>query len=442
MKRKILVVFLVISLLFNGSLLAYASPIVEKENKIETEIDKPLEVILTEEQKEAIRKAELEEAWKREVARYINKSTDQLTTCYLVGDFESGKILEEKNIDQLVAIASTSKILSVYVVLDEIKAGRLSKDDKIIIDKQTSRIGGSSYKLKEGEEVTVDELIKAAMIVSGNDAINALAKHIAGSEEKFVAMMKAKLDSLGISQYEIINVSGLPNYNIDKQNMLTTRELFQLSRSFIKDYPEILEVTKIPELISQERNFKEKNTNPILGEVPGVDGLKTGYTGLAGRCVVTTALVKGDGLETADMRLIGITMGSNSDGARYVAIKKLMENSIAGYTNQILAESNTPIETITNEKLDPEEINIYPKEQGTIIRKKSDFINFTKDLQEINPQTKAGESVGHLSYYLNDEVVFETDLIVKQDVLEASIIRKIQILYRNLYVSVYKMFNE
>lgn len=433
---------MVISLLFNGSLLAYASPIVEKENKIETEIDKPLEVILTEEQKEAIRKAELEEAWKREVARYINKSTDQLTTCYLVGDFESGKILEEKNIDQLVAIASTSKILSVYVVLDEIKAGRLSKDDKIIIDKQISRIGGSSYKLKEGEEVTVDELIKAAMIVSGNDAINALAKHIAGSEEKFVAMMKAKLDSLGISQYEIINVSGLPNYNIDKQNMLTTRELFQLSRSFIKDYPEILEVTKIPELISQERNFKEKNTNPILGEVPGVDGLKTGYTGLAGRCVVTTALVKGDGLETADMRLIGITMGSNSDGARYVAIKKLMENSIAGYTNQILAESNTPIETITNEKLDPEEINIYPKEQGTIIRKKSDFINFTKDLQEINPQTKAGESVGHLSYYLNDEVVFETDLIVKQDVLEASIIRKIQILYRNLYVSVYKMFNE
>lgn len=433
---------MVISLLFNGSLLAYASPIVEKENKIETEIDKPLEVILTEEQKEAIRKAELEEAWKREVARYINKSTDQLTTCYLVGDFESGKILEEKNIDQLVAIASTSKILSVYVVLDEIKAGRLSKDDKIIIDKQISRIGGSSYKLKEGEEVTVDELIKAAMIVSGNDAINALAEHIAGSEEKFVAMMKAKLDSLGISQYEIINVSGLPNYNIDKQNMLTTRELFQLSRSFIKDYPEILEVTKIPELISQERNFKEKNTNPILGEVPGVDGLKTGYTGLAGRCVVTTALVKGDGLETADMRLIGITMGSNSDGARYVAIKKLMENSIAGYTNQILAESNTPIETITNEKLDPEEINIYPKEQGTIIRKKSDFINFTKDLQEINPQTKAGESVGHLSYYLNDEVVFETDLIVKQDVLEASIIRKIQILYRNLYVSVYKMFNE
>lgn len=399
------------------------------------------EVELTEEELEAKRQAEIKAEWERQVKKYINKDPDQLTTAYLVGDYASGEILEEKNIDDLVAIASTTKILSIYVVLDEIKAGHISLDDKVYIDKDISRLGGSSYKLKEGEEIPVEDLIKAALIVSGNDATKALAKHVAGSEEAFVEKMKAKLEELNITNYQIINSSGLPNYNIDKQNMLTTRDLFYLSRAFIKDYPEMLKITSMKELVNLERDFKEENTNPLLGEFPQVDGLKTGYTGLAGRCLVATALVKGDGEKTKDLRLISITMGSNSDAARYVAAKKLLKKSLDTYVYESLSNPNTLIASIEDDKLDPKEVNIYPKEEFSLLRKKSDFTNSTNTIEELEPPLKAGQTVGTISYYLNGEEVFTTDLIIKQDVLEASILRKIQGLYGSLYMSLFKIFN-
>lgn len=438
MKKRIISLFLALILLFRVGPVFATDTIIEDTDPLEIESKQPL----TEEEQKAIREKELKALWEAEVNRYIDRTTDQLTTTYLVGDFESGTILEEKNIDELVAIASTTKILTIYVVLDQIKAGNISKDDIITVDRQTDLIGGSSYDLVEGEEVTVDELIKAAMIVSGNDAVNALGKHVAGTEEDFLKLMRQKLEELGITKYQIINTSGLPNYNINKQNMLSTRSLFILTRNFLLDYPEILEITSMPALVSAKRNYDEKNTNPILGELPEIDGLKTGYTGMAGRCMVATGLIKALNNDKKDMRLIGITMGSESDGARYVAIKKLMEKAFKTYTTQILGHPNTPVDTIVDEKLDPEEINVYPKETKTIIRKNDDFVNSTVNLGQILPETNAGAKVGDITYYLNGEEVFKTDLIVKQNIIESSLLRKVQILYRNFYMSVYKMFNE
>lgn len=400
------------------------------------------EVQLSEEELEAQRQAEIQAEWERQVKKYINKDPDQLTTAYLVGDYASGEILEEKNIDDLVAIASTTKILSIYVVLDEIKAGHISLEDKVYIDKEISRLGGSSYKLKEGEEIPVEDLIKAALIVSGNDATKALAKYVAGSEEAFVEKMKAKLESLDIKNYQLINSSGLPNYNIDKQNMMTTRDLFHLSRAFIRDYPQMLKITAMTELVNLERDFKEENTNPLLGEFPQVDGLKTGYTGLAGRCLVATALIKGDKETTKDLRLISITMGSNSDAARYVAAKKLLKKSLDTYVYQNLANPNQVVASVEDDKLDPKEVNIYPKEEFSKLIKKSDFTNSTSQIDDLVPPLKAGQEVGTISYYLNGEEIFSTALIVKQDVLEASILRKIQGFYASLYMSLYKIFND
>lgn len=400
------------------------------------------EIQLSEEELEAQRQAEIQAEWERQVKKYINKDPDQLTTAYLVGDYASGEILEEKNIDDLVAIASTTKILSIYVVLDEIKAGHISLEDKVYIDKEISRLGGSSYKLKEGEEIPVEDLIKAALIVSGNDATKALAKYVAGSEEAFVEKMKAKLESLDIKNYQLINSSGLPNYNIDKQNMMTTRDLFHLSRAFIRDYPQMLKITAMTELVNLERDFKEENTNPLLGEFPQVDGLKTGYTGLAGRCLVATALIKGDKETTKDLRLISITMGSNSDAARYVAAKKLLKKSLDTYVYQNLANPNQVVASVEDDKLDPKEVNIYPKEEFSKLIKKSDFTNSTSQIDDLVPPLKAGQEVGTISYYLNGEEIFSTALIVKQDILEASILRKIQGFYASLYMSLYKIFND
>lgn len=444
--KKYISIILVGLLLFTNNL-ALAQDI-NLESDINIQEDTPIEVpeevqieeVLSEEELEAIREAERKAAFEKAVDEVSHLNYGQLSNTYLLGDYETGEILEEKNIDSLVAIASTSKILTVYVVLDEVKKGNISLEDEITIDRETDLIGGSSYELKEGEVVTVDDLIKGAMIVSGNDAVFALSKYISGSEQEFTKLMEAKLDELNIEDYQIINSSGLPNYTINKQNMMTTRGLFQLSRNFLKDYPEILEITKAKEFIEEDREFDQVNTNPILGVVEGIDGLKTGYTGLAGRCMVATGLVLGDGVENTDMRLIGITMGSESDATRYVAIKKLMEKGLSSYENRIIGDNIDPIETVFNENLEPNEISIYPKDSTTLLMLKDDNIREERNVFEINTAAKACDVVGDIKYYNGQDLVYETDLVILEDVFESSTIRKIQIMYRNFFTSAIRLF--
>lgn len=405
---------------------------------------KPGEAVIepiSDEEKERLAELERQAEWERQVAKVEHKSIDELTTTYLLGDFVTGEILIEDNIDELVAIASTTKILTVFVALDEISKGNISYSDVVKIDKQTAAIGGSTYGLKVDEEYTVKQLITAAMVLSGNDAVNALAKYIAGTESNYVNMMKAKLDSLGIKKYELINTSGLPNYNINKQNMMTTRGLFTLSREFLKTYPEILETCQITEINEMERNFKGKNTNPLLGIIPEIDGLKTGYTGLAGRCMVATGIVRGDKVDTDDMRLIGITMGSVSDAARYVAIKKLMENAFADYRYRILGNLDKPLKRVESEKFFPGEVDVYTKFTISFISKTTDNISMTEEIQDIVPPKDAGAKVGEAVYYVNGEEKLRTDLIIKEPISELSLMRRVQMMYEELFNTAYMVFN-
>lgn len=418
-----------------------APTVVEDSQPIELPTETPIEEVLTEEELEKIREEERRLAFEKAVEENMDLNYGQLSTSYLLGDFKTGEILEEKDIDSLRAIASTSKILTVYVVLDEAKKGNISLDDKVTIDRETALIGGSSYELKEGEIHTVKDLIKAALVVSGNDSVFALSKFISGSETEFVKLMGKKLDELGIVDYELVNSSGLPNYTINKQNMMSTRGLFQLTRNILMEYPEILEITSTPEIVEEHREFKEKNTNPILGVVPEIDGLKTGYTGLAGRCMVATGMKLGDGIENSDMRLIGITMGSESDAKRYVAIKKLMERGFEIYENKIVGDVLKPIETFHYEYLEPNDIMVYPKDTSEVIKLKDEKITSKYEIGDITKGIRAEDPVGKIHYFVNGEEVYSTDLVVLEDVVESSLVRKLQILYRNMFIAANKIFN-
>lgn len=425
MKRKIILI-LAFLVLLNQNIL-YAA-----EEKVLT----PEEIA----EEERIKQEELErkkkEAWEKAVNKVKDYSTDDLTTAYLLGDFASGKILEFKNIDEPVAIASISKIISIYVVMDEISKGNISKNDIVRIDKETAAIRGSSYDLKEGMEVKVEDLIIASLVVSGNDAVTALSKYVAGTESNFVIMMEKKLDELGIKNFKIVNSSGLPDYENEVQNMMTVRGLFILSRSIIKDYPEILEYTKIKEIDEKNREFKSENTNPILGEIPEVDGLKTGYTGLAGRCMIATGMQKEIENERADMRLIGITMGSKSDSSRYVAIKKLMNHGFSDYEYRILGDINSPIEMYQDENAIPEEFGLYTEKSVSILSSTEDSISISKEIFDYTLPIKQGEQIGEVTYYLNGEEKLKTSLIVKEEIKETSLVSRLNRLYKELFEKV------
>ncbi|MBU5668494.1 D-alanyl-D-alanine carboxypeptidase [Peptoniphilus sp. MSJ-1] len=364
---------------------------------------------------------------------------ESLTKSYLLGDYKSGKILEGYNIDEVRAMASTSKLVSIFVVFDKIKDGTIKLEDEVTIDHEVASLTGSSYKLKEGDKTTVRNLIEAAMVVSGNDAITALAKHVAGTTDNFVKMMNDKCADLGLKNAHMVNPTGLTNYEIEDYNKMTTREMFVLASELLKFYPEILEYTKIEKIEDPARNYIDYNTNPILGIVPEIDGLKTGYTNASGRCVIATGEKKAVDEKTKDMRLIGITMGSRGNFERFVASKRLMQDGFENYSYRAIGNTNEPLRTIEIKNSQDDEIPIYQKELGYALLENDEKLKEIVEIDEnLVAPIEAGTSIGKISYYKNDNLIYSSDIIVKDKVFEKGIINKFKRVFEEIFINIEK----
>lgn len=387
--------------------------------------------------KEGVQKANLYEAEK--IKKLEELPLESLTKSYLLGDYKSGDILEGYNLDEVRAMASTSKLVSIFVVLDKIQEGKISLSDEVEIDHEAAALTGSSFKLKEGDKVTVEKLVEASMVVSGNDAITALAKYVAGSTDAFVKMMNDKCADLGLKNALMVNPTGLTNYEILDYNKMTTREMFKLASELIKFHPDILKYTTIDKLEDPARNFIEYSTNPVLGIVPEIDGLKTGYTNAAGRCVILTGLEKGEEGKSKDMRLIGITTGSNSDFERFVACKRLMTRGFEDYGYNAIGDTFKEIRTIEVLDSQDENIPVYQKDVGYILSKSTDkFREIVEIDDELKAPIEAGSSVGKINFYDGDDLVYTSDLIVKDKVYEKGIINKFKRVFEEIFVNMEK----
>ena len=344
------------------------------------------------------------------------------TKAYLLADYKTGEILESNNIDTPIQIASISKLLSYFVIMDEITKGNISYQDKIIIDNDTTSVKGSSYKLICGEEFSVEKLLKASIIVSGNDAIYALAKHIAGTEQEFVKLMKNKARELGLSRAELYNSSGLPINTEGLQNKMTTREIFIMTKAILDNYPEVLEISKTPFISEPSRGFLEMNTNPLLRTIEGIDGLKTGFTGKAGYCYVSTINIKGEPKVTEDLRLIAIVMGARSYDERTVASKALIQHGMDNYERSIILDKETSIDTLIFPKGDPERLAIYPEEDFSMLVNKNSRIKLDINISKNNDQIPIlkGSALGTVTVILDNDQIYTMNVLSKQDVIKSS----------------------
>lgn len=387
--------------------------------------------------KEGVQKANQYEADK--IKKLEEVPLEGLTKSYLLGDYKSGEIIDGYNLDEVRAMASTSKLVSIFVVLDKLEEGKISLNDEVEIDHEVASLMGSSFKLKEGDKVSVEKLIEASMVVSGNDAITALAKYIGGSTEGFVKMMNDKCEELGLKNALMINPTGLTNYEIIEYNKMTTREMFKLARELLKVHPEILKYTSIEKIEEPDRNFIEYNTNPVLGIVPEVDGLKTGYTNAAGRCVILTGLEKGEENKSKDMRLICITTGSNSDFERFVACKRLITRGFEGYGYNAVGDTNKEVRNIEVLNSQDENIPVYQKEVGYVLSKSDEKLReIVKIDEDLKAPLEAGTSVGKISFYRDDDLIYESDLIVKDKVYERGFLNKFKRVFEEIFVNMEK----
>lgn len=221
----------------------------------------------------------------------------------LLVDSDSGKILHEHNADKLIQPASLSKILALYLINEDLRAGKIHLSDIIKVSANAVHTGGSKMLHAEGNEVLLEDLIKGMAVISANDATIAVAEYLAGSVNKFVERMNDKARELGMSHSYFVNPHGLS----DRRQLSTARDILILSRAYIRHFPEMLKIHSI-------QNFRygfvtHHNLNTLLKKCPDVDGLKTGYVHAAGYHLIATA-------RRGDVRLIAVVLGANNPRAR------------------------------------------------------------------------------------------------------------------------------
>jgi D-alanyl-D-alanine carboxypeptidase (penicillin-binding protein 5/6) len=244
---------------------------------------------------------------------------------YLLVDYTTGEALVAHNVDERLPPASLTKLMTAYILAEEVDAGRLSLDDNVTVSRnswsQNPTFRGSSLMwIEPGKSVTVGELEKGIVISSGNDATVAIAEHIAGSEEAFVSLMNNYAEALGLTSTHFENTHGLPN----PDHLTSARDLAVLAAAAIRDHPERYKIYKQQSYTYND--ITQYNRNHLLREDPSVDGLKTGYTSVAGYGLVASA-------EREGMRLISVVLGSNSTRSRKAETRALLNYGFRFYQN-------------------------------------------------------------------------------------------------------------
>lgn len=239
----------------------------------------------------------------------------------LVVDADSGEVLFEDNAETVVYPASVLKIMDMLVVLDQLEQGKVQLDQMVQVTREAAQMGGSQVYLDPKEQFSVEDLLYALAVQSANDAAVALAIHVAGSTEGFVALMNKKAEELGMKDTKFYSVHGLPPSKGQKPDQTTARDLALLGRELARRQA-IFEYTNTRERPFRDGKFIMRNHNHLLGMVNGCDGFKTGYFQAAGFSIVATAQRDG-------VRLIAIVMGSKDRKVRDAKTAELLAKGFA-----------------------------------------------------------------------------------------------------------------
>ena len=233
------------------------------------------------------------------------------TSSYILIDFDSGRILEEKGADEKRDIASLTKIMTSYVAFDNIKKGNVNLTDKVLISEKSWRKDGSRMFVEEGKKITLLDLIKGMVITNANDAACAIAEHVGVNEEGFVELMQQKVMELGMNNTQFKNIAGQP----DEKHYSSARDLALLTKKLIDKFPDYYKFYKEKEFTFND--IRQLNRNSLLSRDDSFDGVTTGYTDIGGYCLVSSA-------ERYGQRLISVTLGGSSIQSRAEDAQKLL----------------------------------------------------------------------------------------------------------------------
>lgn len=335
------------------------------------------------------------------------KSDKEPYKAYIVMETGTGKILEGENIHQKRPPASITKLMVACIVMEKLAKGNIKLTDMVTTSKKASKIGGSQVYLKEGEAFSLEDMMKAMMVASANDAAYAIAEFIAGSEEEFVAMMNEKAKALNLVDTEFHSVHGLPPSKGEKEDITSCSDLAILTRELLK-YPKLLDWTAIKTDSFRDGKFTLTNTNKLLVKFPGTDGLKTGYFREAGFNIVATA-------KRGDLRFIVVVMGSPTGKIRDNVTMEKLKKAFAQYKMLNIVKKGELVDKdimLADGK--------YRKMKGVTDRdfsylipagKKADVKKEIVLPEKVKGEIREGQKLGELIIKLDNDTIGKVDIV-------------------------------
>lgn len=321
-------------------------------------------------------------------------------------EVNTGHVLYESNADEKTPPASITKIMSLLLVMEEIAKGNITLETQVTASEHACSMGGSQIWLEPGETMTVDELLKATVIASANDACVALGELVAGSEEGFVAMMNARAKELGMNSTNFINCTGL-----DAEGHLTTAHDVAIASAELIKHELIKTYSTVWMDTLRGGQSELVNTNKLVRFYEGTTGLKTGTTSEAGYCLSATA-------EREGLELVAVVMSGESSSERFEGAKKLLNYGFANYTfSEIEAElSKTEVKIKKGVK---NKLTVEANEKLKLLLEKTSAKEITQTTEfneNITAPVKEGDTVGFVNFYVGDELVGRIEITAAETV--------------------------
>jgi D-alanyl-D-alanine carboxypeptidase (penicillin-binding protein 5/6) len=325
---------------------------------------------------------------------------------YILLEANTNTVIAEFNSENQISPASMTKVMSGYVIADQIASGAISLDDKVLVSEKAWKTGGSKMFIEAGKRVSVRDLLSGIVIQSGNDATVAMAEYVAGSEEGFVDFMNAYASELGLSNTLFQNAVGWT----DPNHFSSVNDLAQLTKALIANFPDHYATYKEKEFTFS--GIRQLNRNKLLWRDDSVDGVKTGHTESAGYCLISSA-------KRNDMRLIAVVAGSPSENERLISSQRLLEYGFRFFATQKLISKDSEITTakVWGGKMD--EVALGTKEDILLTLPRSDFKNIKANYNfknNIQAPISNGDVIGDIEFISNDRVVLSAPLVAIESV--------------------------
>lgn len=334
---------------------------------------------------------------------------------YVLMDPKSGRIIMEENSHERLPPASLTKMMTAYIVERELDEGRIAMSDMVPISVNAWKTEGSRTFVREGTQVSVEDLLRGVIIQSGNDASVALAEFVAGSEDAFVDIMNQQAQLLGMKDTNFENATGLPS----PDHFSTAYDLAMLAQAIINDYPENYPL--YAEKHFTYNNIRQPNRNSLLWRDDSVDGLKTGHTEEAGYCLVASA-------KRNDTRLIAVVMGTSSSEARAQEIQKMLNYGFRYYESERLFQSGQELieARVWGGQTDQLSVGMTEDVYVTIPRGSRNDLESTVDLDSvIKAPIKVGDELGRVKVSYNGEVLVDQPVLALTEVPEGGFFKRI-----------------